>query len=106
MSAAATHQRFVLVHLLRKRDGGEVVCVAHALKDCIVEIEPPADFIIPTTAKGRLLALQSLGPFIRHHLTCETSNQAIESGMPLADALKSPKLPVYVVHGGDHFTVL
>ena len=26
-------------------------------------------------------------------------------GMPLADALKSPSSPVYVLHGGDHFTV-
>lgn len=30
----------------------------------------------------------------------------LETGVPLADALKSPTLPIYVVHGGDHFTVL
>lgn len=28
-----------------------------------------------------------------------------ESGMPVADALKSPKAPVWILHGGDHFTV-
>jgi hypothetical protein len=33
------------------------------------------------------------------------SRDEIESGMPLADELKSPTSPVYVVHGGDHFTV-
>ncbi|EOD16960.1 hypothetical protein EMIHUDRAFT_244613 [Emiliania huxleyi CCMP1516] len=27
------------------------------------------------------------------------------AGVPLADPLKSPPLPVYVLHGGDHFTV-
>lgn len=26
--------------------------------------------------------------------------------IPLADALKAPKYPVWIVHGGDHFTVL
>lgn len=30
----------------------------------------------------------------------------IESGLPLADSLKAPSKPVYVVHGGDHFTLL
>lgn len=34
------------------------------------------------------------------------SADEIESGVPLADAFKSPTQPVYVVHGGDHFTVV
>lgn len=29
-----------------------------------------------------------------------------EAGVPLADGLKSPEVPVWLVHGGDHFTVL
>jgi len=33
------------------------------------------------------------------------SRDELESGVPLADALKSPTAPVYVLHGGDHFTV-
>ena len=33
------------------------------------------------------------------------SRDEFESGMPLADELKSPTQPVFVLHGGDHFTV-
>eukprot|EP00312_Isochrysidales_sp_CCMP1244_P033232 CAMPEP_0202746422 /NCGR_PEP_ID=MMETSP1388-20130828/8140_1 /ASSEMBLY_ACC=CAM_ASM_000864 /TAXON_ID=37098 /ORGANISM="Isochrysis sp, Strain CCMP1244" /LENGTH=549 /DNA_ID=CAMNT_0049413683 /DNA_START=26 /DNA_END=1675 /DNA_ORIENTATION=+ len=33
------------------------------------------------------------------------SRDELETGVPLADPLKSPPLPVYVLHGGDHFTV-
>ena len=33
------------------------------------------------------------------------SRDELEIGMPLADELKSPLLPVWVMHGGDHFTV-
>lgn len=29
----------------------------------------------------------------------------VDGGRPLADELKSPTQPVFVVHGGDHFTV-
>jgi len=29
-----------------------------------------------------------------------------DTGQPLADGLKSPALPVWVLHGGDHFTTL
>lgn len=29
-----------------------------------------------------------------------------ETGIPVCDALKSPAKPVWVVHGGDHFTIL
>ncbi|KAJ9472809.1 Protein FAM188A-like protein [Diplonema papillatum] len=32
--------------------------------------------------------------------------QEKELGVPLADSLKSPEAPVWVVHGGDHFTTL
>jgi len=28
-----------------------------------------------------------------------------DTGIPVADGLKSPKLPVWILHGGDHFTV-
>ena len=28
-----------------------------------------------------------------------------ETGIPLCDALKTPKHPVWVIHGGDHFTL-
>jgi hypothetical protein len=34
------------------------------------------------------------------------STSELDSGQPLADSLKSPSSPVWVVHGGDHFTVL
>ena len=34
------------------------------------------------------------------------SADELDSGVPLADELKSPSKPVWVVHGGDHFTVL
>lgn len=30
----------------------------------------------------------------------------IEAGIPVADELKSPQNPVFLLHGGDHFTVL
>ena len=33
------------------------------------------------------------------------SREELEMGTPLADELKSPTLPVWVLHGGDHFTV-
>ena len=29
-----------------------------------------------------------------------------ETGVPLADSLKSPPRPIWIVHGGDHFTVM
>ena len=34
------------------------------------------------------------------------SADELESGVPVCDVLKSPLKPVYVMHGGDHFTVL
>jgi len=37
--------------------------------------------------------------------TAQLSLRSIPSGVPLADPLKSPPLPVYVLHGGDHFSV-
>jgi len=30
----------------------------------------------------------------------------IETGIPLADELKLPEAPVFILHGGDHFTIL
>eukprot|EP00930_Biecheleria_cincta_P022717 TRINITY_DN16546_c0_g1_i1.p1 TRINITY_DN16546_c0_g1~~TRINITY_DN16546_c0_g1_i1.p1 ORF type:complete len:538 (-),score=101.57 TRINITY_DN16546_c0_g1_i1:168-1610(-) len=33
------------------------------------------------------------------------SRKEKEQGIPIADALKSPKTPVWILHGGDHFTV-
>jgi len=34
------------------------------------------------------------------------SRDELESGIPLADELKNPTVPVFVIHGGDHFTVM
>eukprot|EP01059_Diplonema_ambulator_P009944 TRINITY_DN19922_c0_g1_i1.p1 TRINITY_DN19922_c0_g1~~TRINITY_DN19922_c0_g1_i1.p1 ORF type:complete len:503 (+),score=66.18 TRINITY_DN19922_c0_g1_i1:41-1510(+) len=34
------------------------------------------------------------------------SYQEWESKIPLADSLKSPKYPIWILHGGDHFTTL
>lgn len=34
------------------------------------------------------------------------SHLEVESGIPLCDALKFPRVPVWLCHGGDHFTVL
>ena len=34
------------------------------------------------------------------------SRAELETGVPVADVLKKPQLPVWVLHGGDHFTVL
>eukprot|EP00931_Biecheleriopsis_adriatica_P053737 TRINITY_DN31529_c0_g1_i1.p1 TRINITY_DN31529_c0_g1~~TRINITY_DN31529_c0_g1_i1.p1 ORF type:complete len:547 (-),score=103.60 TRINITY_DN31529_c0_g1_i1:111-1619(-) len=33
------------------------------------------------------------------------SRKEKEQGIPIADALKTPKSPVWILHGGDHFTV-
>eukprot|EP00933_Yihiella_yeosuensis_P036931 TRINITY_DN30782_c0_g1_i2.p1 TRINITY_DN30782_c0_g1~~TRINITY_DN30782_c0_g1_i2.p1 ORF type:complete len:556 (-),score=132.77 TRINITY_DN30782_c0_g1_i2:31-1524(-) len=33
------------------------------------------------------------------------SRKEKETGIPMADALKSPSVPVWILHGGDHFTV-
>lgn len=30
----------------------------------------------------------------------------LESNVPVCDSLKSPTLPVWILHGGDHFTTL
>jgi hypothetical protein len=30
----------------------------------------------------------------------------VETGIPICDELKSPVNPVWIVHGGDHFTLL
>ena len=30
----------------------------------------------------------------------------LEQGVPVADGFKFPRLPVWILHGGDHFTVL
>ena len=32
------------------------------------------------------------------------SKSELEMGVPVADSLKSPRLPVWILHGGDHFT--
>ena len=29
----------------------------------------------------------------------------IEVKMPVSDTLKSPRLPIWILHGGDHYTV-
>jgi len=34
------------------------------------------------------------------------SQNEIETGVPITDALKTPKYPVWLIHGGDHFTIL
>eukprot|EP00036_Acanthoecidae_sp_10tr_P015979 CAMPEP_0206290282 /NCGR_PEP_ID=MMETSP0106_2-20121207/2541_1 /ASSEMBLY_ACC=CAM_ASM_000206 /TAXON_ID=81532 /ORGANISM="Acanthoeca-like sp., Strain 10tr" /LENGTH=522 /DNA_ID=CAMNT_0053720841 /DNA_START=68 /DNA_END=1636 /DNA_ORIENTATION=- len=34
------------------------------------------------------------------------SRMELESGVPLADELKSPRAPVFLLHGGDHFTFM
>lgn len=34
------------------------------------------------------------------------SHLEVESGVPLCDALKFPRVPIWICHGGDHFTVL
>ena len=34
------------------------------------------------------------------------STQELEQGVPVADTLKSPPYPVWILHGGDHFTTL
>eukprot|EP01062_Namystynia_karyoxenos_P045357 TRINITY_DN33678_c0_g1_i1.p1 TRINITY_DN33678_c0_g1~~TRINITY_DN33678_c0_g1_i1.p1 ORF type:complete len:536 (+),score=131.82 TRINITY_DN33678_c0_g1_i1:89-1609(+) len=34
------------------------------------------------------------------------SFQELEAGIPLCDSLKSPPAPIWLVHGGDHFTTL
>jgi len=34
------------------------------------------------------------------------SNTELSTKIPVADGLKFPKLPVYILHGGDHFTTL
>lgn len=34
------------------------------------------------------------------------SRSELDTGVPVADILKTPKLPVWILHGGDHFTVL
>jgi len=34
------------------------------------------------------------------------SRSEVETGIPVCDALKRPARPVWLVHGGDHFTVL
>lgn len=43
-----------------------------------------------------------------HTLGVGVISQVYESevGMPICDTLKSPRFPVWVVHGGDHFTTL
>ena len=33
------------------------------------------------------------------------SRDELETGVPLADVLKSPSQPIWILHGGDHFTV-
>ena len=33
------------------------------------------------------------------------SRDEIESGVPLADELRSPAMPIWLLHGGDHFTI-
>lgn len=30
----------------------------------------------------------------------------VDTGVPVADVLKKPELPVWILHGGDHFTVM
>lgn len=34
------------------------------------------------------------------------SYSEVETGVPVCDALKFPRYPVYVLHGGDHFTIM
>jgi len=34
------------------------------------------------------------------------SASEVETGIPLADSLKNPVFPIWIIHGGDHFTLL
>ena len=89
------------------RDGGGVPLVSGPFALCGTEL---ISLIISGVARGNVGAYeQGGGAKVTWRARGEVgliSADELESGVPVADELKSPTLPVYVVHGGDHFTVL
>jgi len=63
-------------------------------------------------AQGNIGAFDPLAPDRRHDWKEDTGVGLIsrsfeeQAGMPVCDRLTRPSLPVWIVHGGDHFTTL
>mmetsp|Transcript_7588 Transcript_7588/g.12263 ORF Transcript_7588/g.12263 Transcript_7588/m.12263 type:complete len:506 (+) Transcript_7588:249-1766(+) len=66
-------------------------------------------FILCGVAKGSVGAYNSSGSKWTLDVPSGVgllSFMELDSGIPVNDTLKSPRLPVWIVHSGDHFTVL
>jgi len=87
-------------------DGGSAPLVAgpHAL--CTTEL---MSLLMQGVARGNVCAYGNDGVKVAWRSRGDVgliSRDELDMGRPLADELKGPGRPVYVLHGGDHFTLL
>lgn len=87
-------------------DGGSPPLVSglHAL--CATEL---LGLLMVGIARGNVCAYGNDGAKVAWRQPSDVgllSRDEIDMGRPLADELKGPRKPVYVLHGGDHFTLL
>jgi len=87
-------------------DGGSVPLVTgpHAL--CSTEL---LGLLMAGVARGNVCAYGNDGAKVAWRTPGDVgllSRDELDMGRPLADELKGPTKPVYILHGGDHFTLL
>eukprot|EP00929_Paragymnodinium_shiwhaense_P002611 TRINITY_DN102911_c0_g1_i1.p1 TRINITY_DN102911_c0_g1~~TRINITY_DN102911_c0_g1_i1.p1 ORF type:complete len:536 (+),score=109.83 TRINITY_DN102911_c0_g1_i1:91-1698(+) len=87
-------------------DGGSLPLVVGPHSLCSTEL---MGLLLSGLARGNVSAYGSDGGKVSWRPAGDVgmlSRDEIEMGVPLADQLKSPQKPVWVLHGGDHFTLL
>eukprot|EP00927_Polykrikos_kofoidii_P049741 TRINITY_DN43761_c0_g1_i1.p1 TRINITY_DN43761_c0_g1~~TRINITY_DN43761_c0_g1_i1.p1 ORF type:complete len:563 (-),score=108.59 TRINITY_DN43761_c0_g1_i1:108-1727(-) len=87
-------------------DGGNPPLISgpHAL--CTTEL---LTLLLTGIARGNVSAYGSDGAKVSWRPQSDVgilSRDEVDVGVPLADQLKGPEKPIFVVHGGDHFTIL
>jgi len=87
-------------------DGGSCPLVSSPDALCTTEL---MNLLLCGVSRGNVSAYEDDGRKVTWRVAGEVgliSRVEADTGCPLADELKGPKMPVYVVHGGDHFTLL
>lgn len=88
-------------------EGGELPLVPRAFNCWLCSMELMS-LLMRGTARGNVGAFNADGS---RNTSWEgvpvgiLSRKETETGIPIADALKNPEKPVWILHGGDHFTV-
>ena len=87
------------------RGGGMLPLIFGPFNLCTTEL---MSLLINGTANGNVGSYDGAGnkidSFKEHNLFGLLSASEIETTIPISDSLKNPRFPVFILHGGDHFT--